>query len=150
MKKTILHIACVVFLISGFANIFTSCSEDVDEASVLYGSWQLVAEQKNDEDVELSSCALGELLYFMPEGICYVYYPCEEIDLRTAWNYEAEHNILNISDLLPVTFYVENAGAGRLVLKYYEYDDSGVLDTYYKEYKQVKTVLTDGKIRLAE
>lgn len=150
MKKKILRIACVLCPILAFIGIFASCSKETDDSSLLYGSWQLTAEQKNNADVELSPCELGELLHFMPDGVCYIYYPCDGTDLRSAWNYEAAHRILNISDLLPVTFYVENISAGRMALKYYGYNDSGALDIYYKEYKQVSTVLTDGKVRLAE
>lgn len=71
-------------------------------------------------------------------------------NLRTAWNYESNNRILNISDLLPVTFYVEDRTANRLTLKYYTYSATGQLDIYIKTYKTVETIIEDGKLRLKE
>lgn len=96
------------------------------------------------------NAAKGELLYFTEKNVCYLYLPCESKDLRTAWNYESNNRILNISDLLPVTFYVEDRTANRLTLKYYTYSATGQLDTYIKTYKTVETIIEDGKLRLKE
>ena len=102
------------------------------------------------EEQELDECAKGELLYFTEKNVCYLYLPCESKDLRTAWNYESNNRILNISDLLPVTFYVEDRTANRLTLKYYTYSATGQLDIYIKTYKTVETIIEDGKLRLKE
>ncbi len=143
MKKVIF----ILFGMIGLLPFFASCEKESDESAALLGSWELVSAEKNGVVVGIDS---GELLYFTTNGVCYIYCPADDFDLRTAWNYEAEHKILNIADLLPVTFYVEEVGRGKLTLKYYKYADDGELDTYIKVYKQVETVLIDGKLRLAQ
>lgn len=128
----------------------TACDKETDNDIDLSGSWQLISQISNDEEQELDECAKGELLYFTEKNVCYLYLPCESKDLRTAWNYESNNRILNISDLLPVTFYVEDRTANRLTPKYYTYSATGQLDTYIKTYKTVETIIEDGKLRLKE
>ncbi|MBX9187443.1 lipocalin family protein [Bacteroides sp. K03] len=144
MKIKKIPLLCVLFI--SFLGIACDKDDNID----LSGSWQLISQTWNGEEQELDECAKGKLLYFAEKNVCYLYLPCEQKDLRTAWNYDGDNRILNISDLLPITFYVEERSDNRLVLKHYTYSATGQLDTYIETYKAVETVLEDGKLRLKE
>lgn len=146
MKIKKIPLLCVLFI--SFLGV--ACDKDTDDDIDLSGSWQLISQTWNGEEQELNDCAKGELLCFKEKNVCYLYLPCESKDLRTAWNYDADHKILNISDLLPVTFYVEDWSGSRLILKSHTYSATGQLDTCVKSYKAVETVLEGGKLRLKE
>lgn len=146
MKIKKIPLLCVLLI----SLLGIACDKDTDDNVDLFGSWQLISQTWNGEEQELDECAKGELLYFTEKNVCYLYFPCESKDLRTAWNYDGDNGILNISDLLPVTFYVEERSGNRLVLKHYTYSATGQLDTYIETYKAVETVLEDGKLRLKE
>lgn len=146
MKMKKIPLLCVLLI----SFLGASCDKETDNDFDLSGSYQLVSLLSNGEEQELDECAKGELLYLTEKNVCYLYLPCESRDLRTAWNYEGNSRILNISDLLPVTFYVEDFTAGKLVLKYYAYTSTGQLYTHIKTYKSAQTVVKDGKLRLKE
>lgn len=146
MKMKKIPLLCVLLI----SFLGAACDKDTDNDFDLSGSYQLVSLISNGEEQEMDECAKGELLYLTENNVCYLYLPCESKDLRTAWNYEGNNRMLNISDLLPVTFYVEDFTAGRLVLKYYAYTSTGQLCTHIKTYKSAETVVKDGKLRLKE
>lgn len=146
MKMKKIPLLCVLLI----SFLGAACDKDTDNDFDLSGSYQLVSLISNGEEQEMDECAKGELLYLTENNVCYLYLPCESKDLRTAWNYEGNNRILNISDLLPVTFYVEDFTAGRLVLKYYAYTSTGQLCIHIKTYKSAETVVKDGKLRLKE
>lgn len=146
MKMKKIPLLCVLLI----SFLGAACDKDTDNDFDLSGSYQLVSLISNGDEQELDECARGELLYLTEKNVCYLYLPCESKDLRTAWNYDSNNRILNISDLLPVTFYVEEFAAGRLVLKHYVYSSTGQLYTQIKTYKSAETVVEDGKLRLKE
>lgn len=125
-----------------------SCSDDENDVNLTGTSWQLVSMKINGEAAALTSDQEGELLYFGANNVGYVVIPSENMNIRTAWNYDADHRILNISDLLPVTFYVDEFSGNNLVLRNYAYANGGKLDTYVKTYKKVETKIVDNKLQL--
>lgn len=148
LKKLTILSGLLLTLFVGF-----SCGSDDEEMGnpKLMNSWQLISETKDGTVVDLSECELGELVCFSTQNVCFMYLPCKDEksqDVRTAWNYDSKSQVLNISSLLPVTFYVEKVDSDLLVLKYYDYSESGVLEKYIREYKAVLTTITNDKLRL--
>lgn len=125
-----------------------SCSEKENDTINLNGSWQLTEKYCEGESISLSDCEKGELVSFCDKNVCYMFMPCDSNDLRTAWVFK--DGILNISDLLPVSFYVDNFTDNNFTIRYYSYSEFGDLLQYQKCYKKVETVLVDGKLRLKE
>lgn len=130
------------------ALMVTGCSDDENDVNLTGTSWQLVSMKINGESATLTTDNEGELLYFGSNNVSYVVIPAANINIRTAWNYDADHRILNISDLLPVTFYVDGFSGNELVLRNYAYTTGGKLDTYVKTYKKVETKIVDNKLQL--
>jgi len=132
--------------------LVVGCKSDVTDlnSEKLMKSWQLVSMTKNEQPVSLTDCQQGELILFAEKNVCYIYTACDNTDLRSAWNYEIKTMILNISDYLPMTFYIQQLDAGNLTVRYYDYSSDGKLDTYKKYYKSVQTTLENGKLRLKQ
>lgn len=130
------------------ALIATGCSDNENDINLTGTSWQLVSMKINGETAALTTDNEGELLYFGSNNIGYVVIPAANMNIRTAWNYDADHRILNISDLLPVTFYVDEFSGNELVLRNYAYANGGKLDTYVKTYRKAETKIVDNKLQL--
>lgn len=133
-----------IFMFSGF----TACHSDDDfDTGILLHAWKLTGKTVNGEQIDLSDCEKGELILFTSQNVCYLYYPCENKDIKTAWNYEDGNKIINIADLLPITWYLESSGQNILTIKYYAYSETGQLEKFTKQYRSAEAIPVDGKLR---
>ncbi len=141
-----------IFILFAFLLIFIGCASDISDPTnnKIMKSWQLESMLENNTILPLTDCQKGELIYFTEKNVCYLYFPCDSVDLRSAWNYDATSKILNISDFLPITYYVQQLDDENLKIKYYEYDSIGNLNTFSKHYKSAQTELIEGKLRTKE
>lgn len=138
---------CIALLL--VATILFSCSSDNDDVEYkLMKSWQLTSQTKNEVEVELSPCEKQNILLFSTQNVCYSLSGCTAKTIRTAWNYDSGTKVLNISDFLPITYYVDAVGESTLTLSYYKYSSVGVLEKYTEQYVAVETILSGGKLEL--
>jgi len=146
MKNTLLIVSLLLLICSG------GCNSDVTELKTakLMKSWQLVSMTKNGLPVSLTDCQKGELISFAEQSVCYLFFPCDSTDIKSGWSYDNQADILNISNFLPITYYVLLLDDENVSMSYYEYNSVGELDKYIMKYKSAQTTLQDGKLRLAQ
>lgn len=151
MKNKTIWTKCRFFimLLSAMTVLLSCSSDDKDDTGYrLMKSWKLDSQTKDQAEVSLLPCEKENLLFFTTQNVCYSHSACTNKTIRTAWNYEPNTRVLNISDFLPVTYYVESVNDNSLVISYYKYSDTGVLEKYIDNYTAVETTLNNGKLEL--
>ena len=153
MRKISLLLTCVLLLFS--------CSDDDNKEqqqreNYFQQGWKLSSIKNTGSDVDISDRTLPELMYFEEKNVCYLATPIFSsddwvyVDSRTAWNYDYSNNILNIAEMLPVTYYVDVIQKDRLVLRYYVYNAVGKLDMMEKKFQPAQVEIVNLKVRLVE
>jgi len=147
-------------LFAVFCAVLVGCGEDntvqFKNEAIFKQGWKLISMKTNGADVALSPDSVPELMYFGNQNLCYLATPTSQnngtnwiySDVRTAWNYDYPNNILNVSALLPVAYYVDAILVDRLALHYYVYNAAGSLDRCEKEFKPQQVKILNLKIRL--
>ena len=153
MKKLLL-------LFAVFSAVLVGCSNDNNEQSLVDTNfkqgWKLLSMKTNGADVVLPPDTVPELMYFGNQNVCYLATPASQnngtkwvyTDVRTAWNYDFPNKILNISALLPVTYYVDVIQSNRLAVHYYVYNTTGGIDNCEKEFQPQQVKIVNLKIRV--
>ena len=153
MRKISLLFTCILFLFSCSDN---DNKEQQQRENYFQQGWMLSSVKNNGLDVDISDRTLPELMYFGEKNVCYLATPTLNsgdwayIDSRTAWNYDYSNNILNIAEMLPVTYYVDAIQKDRLAVHYYIFNSTGSLDMVEKEFQPAQLEIINLKVRLAE
>lgn len=151
MKKLLI----IVFIV-----LLAACSEDdngrLPYESYLKQGWQLSLMSINNVEVDLSVIPLSELMYLTDQQLCYLAIPENNgfewsyLNVRSAWSYDPDNDILNIAAVLPVTYYIDKLDVHNLGLHYYMYNTSGGIDFYKKTFRAVNIEVKNQTIRLDE
>jgi hypothetical protein len=125
-------------LISLFVLIFVafSCKKaDVNTEDQLIAKWMLTDKTVDNNPVLLNDCEKRSSLEFQASNFCLLYDACADATTNSGWNYKYE--MLNISELLPAAFYIEQVDNSVLKLRRKDISPEGKLQVTVLSYVKI-------------
>ncbi|MFA5815775.1 MAG: hypothetical protein WC865_09180 [Bacteroidales bacterium] len=116
---------------------FSCKKEDESIEDLLIDKWTLTDKTVDNIPVTLSDCEKQSSIEFQVNNFCLLYDACTDITINSGWNYKYE--MLNISEYLPVAFYIEQLDKTSLKVRRNDISPVGNLQvtvlSYLKELK---------------
>ena len=129
MKAIVFKI--VAFSLLSFA-VF-SCEKDDENIDIqLVGKWKLSEKIVDNSTAALSDCEKQSTLELKEKNLCLLYDACNDLSINSGWSYKFD--MLNISEYLPVAFYVDQVDKSSLMLRRNDISPEGNLQVTVLKY----------------
>lgn len=106
--------------------------EEIGIEDQLIGIWTLSEKTVDDVPVSLSDCEKLSTIEFQEYNFCILYDACAGDSINSGWSYRYE--MLNIAELLPVAFYINEITDNALVIKRNDITSQGELQSTIQSY----------------
>jgi len=118
------------------ALVVYSCKKDDDNTeSALIGKWILVDKMVDNSTVVLTDCEKLSTITFEADNISYLFDACGNKTINSGWNYK--DGMLDISDYLPVAFYIEQLDNTTLKIRRNDISPQGSLQVTILGYSKI-------------
>lgn len=108
--------ALKVLLLSVLPLVIFSCKKDnVSTENQLINKWILTEKTVAGAPFTLSECEKKSSIDFQANNFCLLYNACTNETTNSGWNYKS--GMLNVSEILPAAFYIEQLDETILKIK---------------------------------
>jgi len=115
--------------------VFSCKKEDNNIESQLIGKWILVDKMVDNSPVTLSDCEKLSTIELQANNICLLYDACGNKKINSGWNFKDD--MLNISEYLPVAFYIEQLDNASLKIRRSDIAPQGSLQVTILGYSRI-------------
>jgi Lipocalin-like domain len=115
--------------------VFSCKKEDDNTESALIGKWILVDKMVDNSAVALTDCEKQSTITFQADNISYLFDACANKTTNSGWNYK--DGMLDISDYLPVAFYIEQLDNTSLKIRRNDISPQGNLQVTILGYAKI-------------
>jgi hypothetical protein len=115
--------------------VYSCKKEDDNTESALIGKWILVDKMVDNSAVALTDCEKQSTITFQADNISYLFDACANKTTNSGWNYK--DGMLDISDYLPVAFYIEQLDNTSLKIRRNDISPQGSLQVTILGYAKI-------------
>jgi len=115
--------------------VYSCKKEDDNTESALIGKWILVDKMVDNSSVALTDCEKLSTITFQADNISYLLNACANKTTNSGWNYK--DGMLDISEYLPVAFYIEQLDNTTLKIRRNDISPQGSLQVTILGYSKI-------------